>query len=52
MGICYKLSPDEILLMYLNGSTEELKKIYGEKQDYSEIMMVCGVLSGGDVGQC
>lgn len=46
MGICYKLSPDEILLMYLNGSTEELKKIYGEKQDYSEIMMVCGVLNG------
>jgi len=45
MGICLKLSSDEILLMSIHGKCEDLKAIYEEKQDYSEVMMVCGVLN-------
>jgi hypothetical protein len=46
IGICLKLSSDEILLMSIHGKCEDLKAIYEGKKDYSEIMMVCGVLNG------
>ena len=47
MGICLKISADEILLMSIHGKCEDLKTIYEDKQDYSEVMKVCHVLTGG-----
>lgn len=44
-GISYQISADEVLLMSIHGSAEELKKVYEEKQDYSEQMTVQGNLT-------
>jgi hypothetical protein len=44
-GISYQIIPGEVVLMSLHGTAKGIKDIYETKGNYSESMLVCGVLS-------